>query len=67
MNQMRLILDRQTILKLSNVLSIPASELLEREMINHQPSDVDPEMEQLIKEIGGDKRTKLILRKAKEF
>ncbi len=58
--------DTQTILKLSTVLDIPASELLEREMINHQSSDVDPEMEQLIKEIG-HKRTKLILRKAKEF
>ncbi|WP_201714287.1 helix-turn-helix domain-containing protein [Rossellomorea arthrocnemi] len=58
--------DTQTILKLSTVLDIPASELMEREMKEHPPKGVDAEMEQLIKELG-PKRTKLILRKAKEF
>ncbi|KAA0561183.1 helix-turn-helix domain-containing protein [Rossellomorea aquimaris] len=58
--------DTQTILKLSTVLDIPASELLEREVKDHSPTGVDAEMEQLIKELG-PKRTKLILRKAKEF
>lgn len=58
--------DTQTILKLSTVLDIPASELLEREVKDHHPTGVDAEMEQLIKELG-PKRTKLILRKAKEF
>ncbi|MFC7785609.1 MULTISPECIES: helix-turn-helix domain-containing protein [unclassified Rossellomorea] len=58
--------DTQTILKLSTVLDIPASELLEREVKDHHPTGVDVEMEQLIKELG-PKRTKLILRKAKEF
>lgn len=59
--------DTQTILKLSTVLDIPASELMEREVKGHHtPSGVDAEMEQLIKELG-PKRTKLILRKAKEF
>lgn len=58
--------DTQTILKLSTVLDIPASELLEREFQDYPPAGVDAEMEQLIKELG-PKRTKLILRKAKEF
>ncbi|UXH43704.1 helix-turn-helix domain-containing protein [Rossellomorea vietnamensis] len=59
--------DTQTILKLSTVLDIPASELMEREVKGHHtPTGVDAEMEQLIKELG-PKRTKLILRKAKEF
>ncbi|MEI2664351.1 helix-turn-helix domain-containing protein [Rossellomorea sp. LJF3] len=59
--------DTQTILKLSTVLDIPASELMEREMKGHHtPAGIDAEMEQLIKELG-PKRTKLILRKAKEF
>ncbi|WP_064092819.1 helix-turn-helix domain-containing protein [Rossellomorea aquimaris] len=58
--------DTQTILKLSTVLDIPASELLEREMLDHHPTGVDAEMEQLIQELG-PKRTKLILRKAKEI
>jgi transcriptional regulator with XRE-family HTH domain len=58
--------DTQIILKLSTVLDIPASELLEREMIDQHPTGIDEEIEQLIKEIG-QKRTKLILRKAKEF
>ncbi|MCA1061595.1 helix-turn-helix transcriptional regulator [Rossellomorea aquimaris] len=58
--------DTQTILKLSTVLDIPASELMEREMKEYPPAGIDTEMEQLIKELG-PKRTKLILRKAKEF
>ncbi|BCB05429.1 helix-turn-helix domain-containing protein [Bacillus sp. KH172YL63] len=58
--------DTQTILKLSTVLDIPASELLEREVKDHPPQGIDAEMEQLIKEVG-PKRSKLILRKAKEF
>ena len=58
--------DTQTILKLSTVLDIPASELMEREVKDHPPAGIDAEMEQLIKELG-PKRTKLILRKAKEF
>ncbi|MCA1057227.1 helix-turn-helix transcriptional regulator [Rossellomorea aquimaris] len=58
--------DTQTILKLSTVLDIPASELLEREVNDHHSSGIDAEIEQLINEIG-QKRTKLILRKAKEF
>jgi transcriptional regulator with XRE-family HTH domain len=58
--------DTQTILKLSTVLDIPASELMEREEVNHHPAGIDSEIEQLITEIG-PKRTKLILRKAKEF
>jgi transcriptional regulator with XRE-family HTH domain len=58
--------DTQIILNLSTVLDIPASELLEREVIDHHPAGIDEEIEQLIKEIG-QKRTKLILRKAKEF
>jgi transcriptional regulator with XRE-family HTH domain len=58
--------DTQIILKLSTVLDIPASELLESETIAHHPAGIDGEIEQLIKEIGV-KRTKLILRKAKEF
>lgn len=56
--------DTQTILKLSTVLDVPASELLEKEMYNS--SGIDPEIEHLVKEIGV-KRAKLILRKAKEF
>ncbi|MCZ0756297.1 helix-turn-helix domain-containing protein [Anoxybacillus sp. J5B_2022] len=55
--------DTQTILKLSTVLDVPASELMEREM---NSSGMDPEIEHLVKEIGV-KRAKLILRKAKEF
>jgi transcriptional regulator with XRE-family HTH domain len=57
--------DIQTILKISTVLDIPASELLEQEDQTN-PSGVDYEIEQLIKEIG-TKKAKLILRKAKEF
>ncbi|WP_010174523.1 helix-turn-helix domain-containing protein [Bacillus coahuilensis] len=56
--------DTQTILKLSTVLDIPASELMEREI--HQTGGIDSEIEQLVQEIG-IKKAKLILRKAKEF
>ncbi|MCP3740651.1 helix-turn-helix domain-containing protein [Rossellomorea sp. BNER] len=58
--------DTQTILKLSTVLDIPASELLEKEYHNSPSKQLDPEIEQLVNEIG-TKKTKLILRKAKEF
>lgn len=57
--------DVPTILKLSTVLDVPASELLEKGA-NNTASEMDPEIEHLIKEIGL-KRAKLILRKAKEF
>lgn len=53
------------ILKMSTVLDIPASELLEQESIVNA-CGMDREIEQLINEIG-TKRAKLILRKAKEF
>ncbi|WP_335870366.1 helix-turn-helix transcriptional regulator [Bacillus sp. 2205SS5-2] len=56
--------DTQTILKLSTVLDVPASELLEKEGV--LASGIDPEIEQLVNEIG-TKKAKLILRKAKEF
>ncbi|MEI5907779.1 helix-turn-helix transcriptional regulator [Bacillus spongiae] len=56
--------DTPTILKLSTVLDVPASELLEIETTNI--SGIDAEIEQLILEIG-TKKAKLILRKAKEF
>ncbi|PLS15701.1 transcriptional regulator [Bacillus sp. M6-12] len=57
--------DMQTVMKLSTVLDIPASELLEQE---YQPaaSGIDPEIEKLVQEIGV-KKAKLFLRKAKEF
>ncbi|MBM7586262.1 transcriptional regulator with XRE-family HTH domain [Bacillus pakistanensis] len=58
--------DTQTILKLSTVLDIPASELLEKEYQDSPPLHLDPEIEQLVNEIG-TKKAKLILRKAKEF
>lgn len=57
--------DTQTVLKISTVLDIPASELLEQ-AYQTSPSGIDHEIEQLVKEIG-TKKTKLILRKAKEF
>jgi transcriptional regulator with XRE-family HTH domain len=57
--------DTSTILKLSTALDVPASELLEQEFQSN-PSGIDYEIEQLVKEIG-TKRAKLILRKAKEF
>lgn len=57
--------DTQTILKITTVLDIPASELLK---ISYQtnPSGIDYELERLINEIG-TKKAKLILRTAKEF
>lgn len=57
--------DLQTILKISTVLDIPASELMEQEN-TETTLGIDSEIESLIKEIG-IKRSKLILRKAKEF
>jgi transcriptional regulator with XRE-family HTH domain len=57
--------DIQTILKISTVLDVPASELLEQEYQSHS-SGIDHEIEQLVKEIG-TKKAKLILKKAKEF
>ncbi|UII55354.1 helix-turn-helix domain-containing protein [Cytobacillus spongiae] len=57
--------DTQTVLKISTVLDIPASELLEQDLqTNHV--GIDHEIEQLVQEIG-TKKAKLILRKAKEF
>jgi transcriptional regulator with XRE-family HTH domain len=58
--------DTQTILKLSTVLDVPASEMLEKESLESHPQGIDQEIEQLISEIG-TKKAKLILRKAKEF
>lgn len=55
-----------TILKLSSVLDVPASELLEKEAMTHQSSYIDTEITKLIKDLGA-KRAKLILRTAKEF
>ncbi|XJZ29148.1 helix-turn-helix domain-containing protein [Bacillota bacterium Lsc_1132] len=55
----------QTILKISTVLDIASSELLEK-AYKTTPSGIDYEIESLVKEIG-TKKTKLILRKAKEF
>ncbi|PLR82816.1 transcriptional regulator [Bacillus canaveralius] len=57
--------DIQTILKISTALDTPASELLEK-AYQTNPSGIDHEIEQLVKEIG-TKKAKLILRKAKEF
>ncbi|MDF2607247.1 MAG: helix-turn-helix family protein [Bacillales bacterium] len=57
--------DTQQILKISTVLDVPASELLETDL-SQQSIAIDSEMEILIQEIGV-KRAKLILRKAKEF
>ncbi len=57
--------DVQTILKISTVLDIPASELMEQET-TESTFGIDSEIESLIKEIG-IKKSKLILRKAKEF
>lgn len=57
--------DTQTILRLSTVLDIPASELIKS---NPQTFDqgIDEEIEELIQEIG-IKQAKLILRTAKDF
>ncbi|MGP4076616.1 helix-turn-helix domain-containing protein [Halobacillus sp. K22] len=52
-----------TILKISTVLDIPASELMETEV---EDTLMDDELQNLIKEIGV-KRTKLILKKARDF
>lgn len=57
--------DTQTLLKITTVLDIPASELLEK-AYQTTPSGIDHEIESLVKEIG-TKKAKLILRKAKEF
>ncbi|WP_226580152.1 helix-turn-helix domain-containing protein [Halobacillus litoralis] len=53
-----------TILKISTVLDIPASELMEFHEDDDSP--IDHELENLIKDIGV-KRTKLILKKARDF
>lgn len=58
--------DMQTILKISTVLDVPASELLESVTSASNSTGLDPELEQLIEEVGV-KRAKLILRKAKEY
>ena len=56
--------DTQTALKISTVLDLPASELLEHEYtIRH---DIDQEIIQLITALGHEK-TKVILRKFKEL
>ncbi|NLP51029.1 helix-turn-helix transcriptional regulator [Bacillus sp. RO1] len=57
--------DMQTILKISTVLDVPASELLES-FTSKNTTGLDPELEELIKEVGV-KRAKLILRKAKDY
>lgn len=57
--------DTNTILKISTVLDIPASELLEQEL-STETNGIDKEIELLVQEIG-TKKAKLILRKAKEF
>ncbi|WP_041580694.1 helix-turn-helix domain-containing protein [Bacillus sp. 1NLA3E] len=57
--------DTQTILNISTVLDIPASELLEKEF-QLSPSGIDHETEQLVREIG-TKKAKLVLRKIKEL
>ncbi|TGB02176.1 helix-turn-helix domain-containing protein [Halobacillus salinus] len=53
-----------TILKLSTVLDIPASELMEFD--TDDDSNIDDELKALIKEVG-QKRTKLLLKKARDF
>ena len=56
--------DTQTALKISTVLDLPASELLEHEYtVRH---DIDQEIIQLITELGHEK-AKVILRKFKEL
>ncbi|PPA69058.1 helix-turn-helix domain-containing protein [Jeotgalibacillus proteolyticus] len=57
--------DTRTILRLSTVLDVPASELLERESKRNSMGN-DTEIEKLIRELG-TKKSKLVLRKAKEF
>ncbi|GGF32782.1 hypothetical protein GCM10010954_34950 [Halobacillus andaensis] len=51
-----------TLLKISTVLDIPASELMEDE----EEHKVDEELHRLIQQVG-IKRTKLLLRKAQDF
>ncbi|ARI76712.1 helix-turn-helix domain-containing protein [Halobacillus mangrovi] len=53
-----------TILKISTVLDIPASELMEFE--DENDTNIDYELEKLIQEIGV-KSSKLILKKARDF
>ncbi|KHE67264.1 helix-turn-helix domain-containing protein [Halobacillus sp. BBL2006] len=53
-----------TVLKISTVLDIPASELMEFEEEND--SNIDYELQKLIQEIGV-KSSKLILKKARDF
>ncbi|GGD06360.1 helix-turn-helix domain-containing protein [Pontibacillus salipaludis] len=55
----------QTILRISTVLDMPASELLESTNTANE-SEVDDELKNLIMEVGV-KRTKLFLRHVKEF
>jgi transcriptional regulator with XRE-family HTH domain len=57
--------EMQTILKISTVLDVPASELMEQTYPVNQ-SGIDHEIEQLVKEIG-TKKAKLILRKAQSI
>lgn len=57
--------EMQTILKISTVLDVPASELMEQ-IYQTDHSGIDHEIEKLVKEIG-TKKSKLILRKAKEI
>ncbi|MFS0862555.1 helix-turn-helix domain-containing protein [Fredinandcohnia sp. 179-A 10B2 NHS] len=57
--------DIQTLLRISTVLDVPASELSE-EIYYANPTGIDDELEQLVKEVGL-KKAKLLLRKAKEF
>ncbi|MGP4061432.1 helix-turn-helix domain-containing protein [Halobacillus litoralis] len=52
-----------TILKISTVLDIPASELME---FHEDDTKIDKELENLISEIG-TKSSKLILKKARDF
>ncbi|SFJ39932.1 DNA-binding transcriptional regulator, XRE-family HTH domain [Halobacillus dabanensis] len=53
-----------TVLKVSTVLDIPASELMETE--EEDTTLIDQELRELIQEVGV-KRTKLILRKTRDF
>lgn len=57
--------DTQTILRLSTVLDIPASELIKSNPPTNDQG-IDEEIEELIQEIG-IKQAKLILRTAKDF
>lgn len=53
-----------TVLKFSTVLDIPASELMETD--EQDKTKIDQELKELIQEVGV-KRTKLILRKTRDF